>query len=218
MEGFSNSAHARAEERGIIPRSIEQIFGHIGKSVSPQLRFLVRCSYLQIYNEVISDLLKPERTNLSIREDKKKGVFVEGLSEWVVRSPQEIYGLMQKGGAMRATGSHKYNELSSRSHAVFIIICEQSETTYLHTDGRPLSAEEVSRFVQTSDNDGKAPGSERNTQIRQSFRVGKLNLVDLAGSERVRLTGATGQRLEESKKDQPESVCPWQCHRRPHRP
>lgn len=143
MEGFSNSAHARAEERGIIPRSIEQIFGHIGKSVSPQLRFLVRCSYLQIYNEVISDLLKPERTNLSIREDKKKGVFVEGLSEWVVRSPQEIYGLMQKGGAMRATGSHKYNELSSRSHAVFIIICEQSETTYLHPDGRPLSAEEV---------------------------------------------------------------------------
>jgi hypothetical protein len=52
----------------------------------------VRASYLQIYNEVISDLLKPERTNLTIREDKKRGVFVEGLSEWVVRSPAEIYG------------------------------------------------------------------------------------------------------------------------------
>ena len=39
----------------------------------------------QIYNEQISDLLKPERNNLTIREDKKKGVFVEGLSEWVVR-------------------------------------------------------------------------------------------------------------------------------------
>lgn len=35
--------------------------------------------------------------------------------------------------------------------------------------------------------------------VRQSFKVGKLNLVDLAGSERVRLSGATGQRLEESK-------------------
>lgn len=34
----------------------------------------------------------------------------------------------------------------------------------------------------------------------QAFKVGKLNLVDLAGSERVRLTGATGRRLEESKK------------------
>jgi kinesin family protein 3/17 len=82
------------------------------------MKFLVRASFLQIYNEVISDLLKPERTNLMIREDKRKGVFVEvcvlcfvseakpfvvvscpgqGLSEWVVRSPQEIYGLMQVG-------------------------------------------------------------------------------------------------------------------------
>lgn len=49
--------------------------------------------------QVISDLLKPERTNLTIREDKKKGVFVEGLSEWVVRSPAEIYGLMERGAA-----------------------------------------------------------------------------------------------------------------------
>lgn len=49
-----------------------------------RMRFLVRASYLQIYNEQISDLLKPERNNLTIREDKKRGVFVEGLSEWVV--------------------------------------------------------------------------------------------------------------------------------------
>jgi kinesin family protein 3/17 len=59
----------------------------------------VRASYLQIYNEIISDLLKPERTNLSIREDKKRGVFVEGLSEWVVRSPAEIYGMCARRSA-----------------------------------------------------------------------------------------------------------------------
>jgi|TARA_B110000285_G_scaffold151146_1_gene168714 hypothetical protein len=59
--------------------------------------FMVRVSYLQIYNEIISDLLKVERTSLQIREDKKKGVFVEGLSEWAVRSPNEVYSLMQKG-------------------------------------------------------------------------------------------------------------------------
>ena len=39
---------------------------------------------------MISDLLKPERTNLVIREDRKRGVFVEGLSEWVVRNPSEV--------------------------------------------------------------------------------------------------------------------------------
>ena len=58
----------------------------------------------QIYNEVISDLLKPDRSNLHIREDRKRGVFVEGLSEWVVRSPSEIYGLMERG-AMQAKPS-----------------------------------------------------------------------------------------------------------------
>ena len=40
--------------------------------------------------QVISDLLKPERQYLGIREDRKRGVFVEGLSEWVVRSPAEV--------------------------------------------------------------------------------------------------------------------------------
>jgi len=188
MEGFNSS-----EQRGIIPRAIEQIFQHIKGSVSKRTRFLVRASYLQIYNEQISDLLKPERTNLLIREDKKKGVFVEGLSEWVVRSPEEIYGLMKRGGAVRATGSHRMNEMSSRSHAVFIIICEQSTTTYVDDKtGRELLPEEVHSMMKNR------TMSERN--VRQSFKVGKLNLVDLAGSERVRLTGATGLRLEESKK------------------
>ena len=69
MEGFHQH-----DQRGIIPRAIEQIFSHISSSVSPRLRFLVRASYLQIYNEVISDLLKPERTNLAIREGKTRRV------------------------------------------------------------------------------------------------------------------------------------------------
>ena len=133
MEGFNREGNVEA--RGIIPRAIEQIFGHIRKHASPRMRFLVRASYLQIYNEAISDLLKPERSNLTIREDKKRGVYVDGLSEWVVRSPAEIYGLMERGGAVRATGETKMNEVSSRSHAVFIVIAEQSETVYVDDQG-----------------------------------------------------------------------------------
>ena len=75
MEGFTydNSDPAR----GIIPRSIEEIFNFIESYSNSGTKFMVRASYLQIYNENISDLLKPERTNLNIREDKKKGVFVD---------------------------------------------------------------------------------------------------------------------------------------------
>jgi kinesin family protein 3/17 len=132
---------------------------------------MVRASYLQIYNEVISDLLKVDRSNLQIREDRRRGVFVEGLSEWAVRSPYEIYSLMQKGTNSRVTASTKLNDFSSRSHAVFIIIVEQM----------------------TTDGDSSEDSSKR-------IKVGKLNLVDLAGSERLSITGATGKRLEECKK------------------
>lgn len=133
---------------------------------------MVRASYLQIYNENISDLLKTERSSLQIREDKKRGVFVEGLSEWAVRTPHEIYSLMQRGAMVRATASTKMNDVSSRSHAVFIMIVEQM------TMNEDPSSREIAKHI----------------------KVGKLNLVDLAGSERVRVTGATGKRLEECKK------------------
>lgn len=145
---------------------MEEIFKFIQMQSSKNTTFMVRVSYLQIYNEIISDLLKVERTSLQIREDKKKGVFVEGLSEWAVRSPNEVYALMQKGAQCRATATTKMNDLSSRSHAVFIIIVEQM--TLLNKNDQY-----------------EADGPKQ-------IKVGKLNLVDLAGSERVRVTQATG--------------------------
>eukprot|EP01033_Poteriospumella_lacustris_P001594 gene1595-1159_t len=197
MEGFNRSGNL--EERGIIPRAIEQIFGHIQTHAGPRMRFLVRASYLQIYNEQISDLLKPERNNLAIREDKKRGVYVDGLSEWVVRSPAEIYGLMERGGSVRATGETKMNEMSSRSHAVFIVIAEQSETVYVDDRGQEMTPEEFQQFMHARGVRREQEMNRLEDHLRQTFKVGKLNLVDLAGSERVNLSGATGQRLEESK-------------------
>jgi hypothetical protein len=80
---------------------------------------MVRVSYLQIYNDNISDLLRAERQSLQIREDKKKGIYVENLSEWAVRTPNEVYRLIEKGANNRATAETKLNDVSSRSHAIF---------------------------------------------------------------------------------------------------
>lgn len=142
---------------------------------------MIRASYLQIYNEVIFDLLRTDRSNLQIREDKRKGVFVEGLSEWAVRSPTDIYGLMKKGQQSRATAATKLNDVSSRSHAVFIIVVEQMS-------------------IISDENGNKNPKNFENEDAFKHIKVGKLNLVDLAGSERLSITGATGKRLEECKK------------------
>ncbi len=91
------------------------------------------------------------------------------------------------------------NEFSSRSHAVFIIIAEQSETVYVDDNGEELSPEEFQRFMHMRGIHREQEMNRLEDHVKQSFKVGKLNLVDLAGSERVRLSGATGQRLEESK-------------------
>lgn len=180
MEGFKYSS--TDPQRGIVPRSMEEIFRFIQMQQNKNTTFMVRASYLQIYNETISDLLKAERTSLTIREDKKKGVFVEGLSEWAVRSSNEVYSLMQRGALSRETATTKANPMSSRSHAVFMIIVEQMTTI---TDENGGSIEEAPKQI----------------------RMGKLNLVDLAGSERVMITGASGKNLVEAQNINKSLLC-----------
>lgn len=48
--------------------------------------FLCKVSCLEIYQEVITDLLCPERTRLQLREDLRHGIYVDSLSEEVVTS------------------------------------------------------------------------------------------------------------------------------------
>ena len=203
------------EQRGIVPRAVADAFAGIeaddiasgaavpsssssssdpsSSSTTTPARFLVRASYLQIYNETISDLLRPERTNLAIREDARRGVFVEGLSEWVVRSPQEVHALMARGRAVRATGATRLNEASSRSHAVLTITIERCASV------GSVGVDESSAGLKGSSTDASA-NSSSSSSSSSAVRVGKLHLVDLAGSERVAVTGATGKRLQESKR------------------
>jgi hypothetical protein len=49
-----------------------------------QVRYSVKCSFLEIYNETITDLLKPSSGNLNLREDMKRGCYVDNLTEQVV--------------------------------------------------------------------------------------------------------------------------------------
>lgn len=59
-----------------------------------ELKYKCRCSFLEIYNEQISDLLEPASTNLPMREDMNKGVYVEGLLEVEVQNVQDVLHLL----------------------------------------------------------------------------------------------------------------------------
>jgi kinesin family protein 3/17 len=121
----------------MVSRAVKDIFQYIQKNETENSKYVVKVSYLQIYTEIISDLLKPERRHLTIREDKEKGVFVENLSEWVVEKPSEIFELLKKGMALRTTAPTKINDLSSRSHAVFIIYLEN--VVSMNIEGKQVS-------------------------------------------------------------------------------
>uniref|UniRef100_A0A7M5XG63 Kinesin motor domain-containing protein n=1 Tax=Clytia hemisphaerica TaxID=252671 RepID=A0A7M5XG63_9CNID len=158
-------------DEGIIPRALKDLFHNIHKCENRE--FLIRASYLEIYNEVITDLLKtgnqPE-AKVQIRTDESGVVYVDNLTEFNITNFEEGLQLVKQGQENRSIGKTLMNERSSRSHVIFRLVIESREwqdPNSTDIDLRPVYSAE-------------------------------LNLVDLAGSERVQLTGAQGQRFKES--------------------
>lgn len=88
----------------------------------------MRCSYLEIYNEEIRDLLGSDtKQKLDLREDPGRGVYVKDLTTEMVSSEETITALMERGQAHRTTGSTLMNQTSSRSHSIFTIVIEMNE-------------------------------------------------------------------------------------------
>ncbi|XP_060272801.1 centromere-associated protein E isoform X6 [Ovis aries] len=154
------------EYLGVIPRAIHDIFQKIKKF--PDREFLLRVSYMEIYNDTITDLLcdTQKMKPLIIREDFNRNVYVADLTEEVVYTSEMALKWITKGEKNRHYGITKMNQRSSRSHTIFRMILESREK------GEPSNFE-------------------------GSVKVSHLNLVDLAGSERAAQTGAEGLRLKE---------------------
>ncbi|NXK13404.1 KIF27 protein, partial [Herpetotheres cachinnans] len=175
--GGGHIASIAEDEKGIIPRAIQELFQHI--SESHNIDFHVKVSYIEVYKEELRDLLELETSvkELHIREDEKGNTVIVGAKEFQVECADEVISLLESGNAARHTGTTQMNEHSSRSHAIFTIsICQkQSADSQKNTDA-------------TQDSSWKS------VQMIAS----KFHFVDLAGSERVTKTGNTGERFKES--------------------
>lgn len=121
--GKTHTMHGDQRSPGIIPLAVKDAFSIIQET--PNREFLLRVSYLEIYNEVVNDLLNPAGQNLRIREDSQ-GTFVEGIKEEVVLSPAHALSLIAAGEEHRHVGSTNFNLLSSRSHTIFTLTIESS--------------------------------------------------------------------------------------------
>ncbi|KAF4395950.1 hypothetical protein F8388_013119 [Cannabis sativa] len=115
-------------QQGIVPRIFQTLFTETDKeqnnSEGIQTNFQFRCSFLEIYNEQIGDLLDPTQRNLEIKDDSKNGLCVENLTEEYVTSYEDVMQILIKGLSSRKVGATSVNSKSSRSHIVFTFIVE----------------------------------------------------------------------------------------------
>ncbi|KAH9610512.1 hypothetical protein KSS87_011418 [Heliosperma pusillum] len=115
---------------GMTPRVFEYLFTRIQKEKEARreekFRFTCKCSFLEIYNEHILDLLNPSSSNLQIREDLKKGIYVENLTELEVSSARDVMQQLLEGSMNRKVAATNMNRASSRSHSVFTCVIEST--------------------------------------------------------------------------------------------
>lgn len=166
--GKTHTMQGDSTHPGVIPLAIKDVFDNIG--TTPDREFLLRMSYLEIYNEMIRDLLTPEHDNLKIHETVDRKIYVGNLTEEIVTNADDVFQLLAKGEGNRHVGVTNMNERSSRSHTIFRMVIESRERNV---------------------------DDPRSSMSADPVKISCLNLVDLAGSERVGHTGAEGIRLKE---------------------
>ncbi|KAL3830389.1 hypothetical protein ACJIZ3_019191 [Penstemon smallii] len=179
--------NGEGHKAGVIPKVIETIFSKV-EAMKDSTEFLIRVSFIEIFKEEVFDLLdlnpstlskndapstvKPtglSRAPIQIRETVSGGITLAGVTEFEVRTKEEMVSYLLQGSLSRATGSTNMNSESSRSHAIFTIAVEQRRNTH----------------------------SSAGNDVGDDILIAKLHLVDLAGSERAKRTGADGIRLRE---------------------
>ena len=146
-----------SKTNGIIPNLIMALFQTYGSYDSNDNNIIITCSYIQIYNERVYDLLVDEeelveqkknfdlntglgkqanekpikQKPLKIKYDRKNGVSIEGVNEIRTPSFYDIFELLRQGEINRKIRQTKRNEMSSRSHTIFIINVQNLKTNVI---------------------------------------------------------------------------------------
>lgn len=142
--------------------------------------FVCKCSFYEIYQEKVYDLLSAYADSPTpvveciVREDSILGVFVDNCTEIVLNSLEAAENVLTVGLQNRSQGETLMNRSSSRSHAVFQLNIEYTETTSKVDHGSSTAGEVLIK------------------------RTSKFRLIDLAGSERQKDTHSTAFRLKEA--------------------
>jgi kinesin family protein 18/19 len=114
------------DQQGIMSLTLNDLFSEV-ESRKQDKDFAVKVSYVEVYNEMIKDLLSTEDNNLDLREDPVKGVCVAGVTEIGTNNTSEVMALLKVGNKNRTMEPTGANVVSSRSHAVLQISVEHKQ-------------------------------------------------------------------------------------------
>ena len=160
---------------GLLPRIIYYLFQNINDQKNEGIDFKLKISFLEIYQENISDLLNPDSSRFVQLRDIGSSIILDGLRKLIISSPEEALKYIIQGSKLRHTASTLMNNQSSRSHAVISIYIEKTITPQI-----------------------KSPNQAPNTRQRAKIQKSVFHIIDLAGSERQNKTGTTGERTKEA--------------------
>ncbi|KAH9804057.1 kinesin-like protein KIN-12F [Citrus sinensis] len=190
-------------KEGIVPRIFQKLFSEIQReqenSDGKQINYQCRCSFLEIYNEQIGDLLDQTQRNLEIKDDPKHGFYVENLTEEYVTSYEDITQILIKGLSSRKVGATSVNSKSSRSHIVFTFIVE---SWCKEASSKCFSSSKTSRICLVD-----IAGADRNKLDdvgRKSVKEGKYvkkSLAQLGDVGEILSTIRFGQRVKSIRND-----------------
>ncbi|XP_020099000.1 kinesin-like protein KIN-7A [Ananas comosus] len=110
--------------RGITESAVNDIYKHIENT--PEREFVIKISAMEIYNEIVKDLLKPDSGPLRLLDDPEKGTIVEKLEEETAKDGQHLRHLIGICEAQRQVGETALNDTSSRSHQIIRLMVESS--------------------------------------------------------------------------------------------
>lgn len=143
--GYDDGQDFDPRTKGIQPRVLEYLFDRLEeiRLKDPGIEALAKASYFEIYNEQIMDLvssihqLNPGSGNLQVREDLKRGVFLEGIAEETITTVSEALNVLRRGASNRHIAKTEVNFESSRSHSVLTLTIEMKVVqVYLEIEGR----------------------------------------------------------------------------------
>ena len=164
------------DEAGIVPRALDYIFTHTSSEqlrTSGGTRYAVTVQYVEIYNERVYDLLEQQQEagrSIQLREDTKRGVFVEGAVEEEITSSAQAHALLELGNKNRHVASTVMNRTSSRSHAVFMLTIQMT-----HESPDAVKTQRLSRFnlVDLAGSERQKSTQTTGVQLREAGQINK---------------------------------------------